>query len=562
VTYQWKRGTTIIPGASNTTYKTVAADVGQFIAVDVTGSGNYTGTKTAVIEVKKAEQAAPTCVVTITQNDNAEAFTATIAEVTGAEYSFDGTTYSGTRTKTDCAAEANVTGYVRMKETATHHAGTPASDVKTASTLAAAAPVISPNGGAISAATLVSLTSATTGAKIYYTLDGTDPTSASTLYTAAFNVTPGQTVKAIAYNGSNAAPSTAVSASFTQQSSSGGDYTPSLVTEIKQGGSTTADNLSRLVSGKKELTVTGADGAKLVFDTTALKGIDAKTTGSVTVKIEDVSKAHQDMNGKNVFSLTVESGGKTVTDFGGSVTVSLPYTLKDGEKAEDVSVWYLASDGTMTELPCTYDAKTGLATFTVTHFSEYVVGVSEWVNPFSDVKEADWFYDDAAFVAAKSLMSGTSATTFAPHANTSRGMIVTILYRLEGQPAVTGANPFDDVQSGKYYESAIIWAAQNGIVSGYGNGKFGPDDDITREQMAAILYNYAKYKGYDVTASADLSKFTDSGKLSGYAVTALSWANANGLVTGKGNGILDPQGNAERCQVAAILHRFCENVVK
>ena len=346
--------------------------------------------------------------------------------------------------------------------------------------------------------------------------------------------------------------------------STGGDsYTPSLVTEIKQGGFTTADNLSRLISGNKTLTVTGDDGAKLAFDTTALKGIDAKTTGSVTVKIEDVSKAHQTTHeGKTVFSLTVESGGKTISDFGGSVTVSLPYVLKDGERAEDVTVWYLASDGVMTEIACTYDAKTGLATFTVTHFSEYVVGVKEWVNPFSDVKEADWFYGDAAFVAAKSLMSGTSATTFAPYENTSRGMIVTILYRLEGQPAVTGANPFDDVQSGKYYESAIIWAAQNGIVSGYGNGKFGPDDDITREQMAAILYNYAKYKGYDMTATADLSKFADNSKISTYAVTAMSWANAGGLVTGKGNGILDPQGNAERCQVAAILHRFCENIVK
>ena len=243
--------------------------------------------------------------------------------------------------------------------------------------------------------------------------------------------------------------------------------------------------------------------------------------------------------------------------------MTLPYTLKDGEKAEDVTVWYLASDGTMTEIPCTYDAKTGLATFTVTHFSEYVVGVdAEWVNPFSDVKESDWFYDDAAFVAAKGLMSGTSATTFAPYENTSRGMIVTILYRLEGQPTATGANPFDDVQSGKYYESAIIWAAQNGIVSGYGNGKFGPNDNITREQLAAILYRYAAFKGYNVTASADLSKFTDADKIGTWATTALSWANAGGLVTGKGNGILDPQGNAERCQVAAILHRFCENVVK
>ncbi len=340
-------------------------------------------------------------------------------------------------------------------------------------------------------------------------------------------------------------------------------YTPPLVTEIKQGGSTTADNLSQLISGKKDLTVTGASGAKLVFDTAALKGIEAKTTGSVTVKIENVSKAHQNMEGKNVFSLTVESGSKTVTDFGGRVTVALPYTLKEGEKGEDVSVWYLASDGVMTEIACTYDAKTGLATFTVTHFSEYVVGVSEWVNPFSDVKETDWFYDDAAFVAAKSLMSGTSATTFAPYENTSRGMIVTILYRLEGQPAVTGANPFDDVQSGKYYESAIIWAAQNGIVSGYGNGKFGPDDDISREQLAAILYRYAQHKGYDVSVGEDTNilSYNDAFDISKYAIPAMQWACGAGLINGD-NGNLMPKGNAERCQVAAILHRFDKVLAK
>ncbi len=343
-----------------------------------------------------------------------------------------------------------------------------------------------------------------------------------------------------------------------------GSYTPPLVTEIKDGDSTTASNLDSLISGNKDLTVTGEDGAKLVFDTEALRGIDAKTSGSIKVEIKDVSKDYQTTHeGKRVFSLTVTGDGKTISDFGGSVKVSLPYTLKDGEKAEDVTVWYLASDGTMTEIPCTYDAKTGLATFTVTHFSEYVVGVDkEWVNPFTDVKESDWFYGDVAFVAKKGLMSGTSATTFAPHAATSRGMIVTILYRLEGQPAVTGTNSFDDVTSGKYYENAVIWAAQNSIVSGYGDGRFGPDDDITREQLAAILYRYAASKGYDVTATTSLDAFTDAAGVSGYAVDPMKWAVANGLISGKGNGILDPQGSAERCQVAAILHRFDEVFAK
>lgn len=186
-----------------------------------------------------------------------------------------------------------------------------------------------------------------------------------------------------------------------------------------------------------------------------------------------------------------------------------------------------------------------------------------WDNPFKDVKESDWFYGDVAYVAAKSLVSGSSATTFAPHANTNRGMIVTILYRLEGEPAVTGTNLFDDVPGGRYYEKAILWAAGNKIVEGYGNGKFGPDDDITREQLAAILYRYAQYKGYDVSVgeNTNLLSYHDALTVSEYTIPAMQWACGAGLIQGD-NGNLMPRGNAERCQAAAILHRFVENVAK
>ena len=181
---------------------------------------------------------------------------------------------------------------------------------------------------------------------------------------------------------------------------------------------------------------------------------------------------------------------------------------------------------------------------------------------FIDVSSTDWFYEDVRYAFENQLMEGTSDTTFSPALATTRGMIVAILYRLEGEPSVAGACPFDDVQPGSYYEKAITWAAGNQIVEGYGNGKFGPDDDITREQMAAILYRYAAYKGCDVTAAADLSKFTDSDRISAYAVQSVSWATAAGLLAGNDGGLLDPTGKALRCQVAAILHRFCENVVK
>jgi hypothetical protein len=136
-------------------------------------------------------------------------------------------------------------------------------------------------------------------------------------------------------------------------------------------------------------------------------------------------------------------------------------------------------------------------------------------------------------------------------------MVVAILYRMAGSPAVTAANPFDDVAAGQYYTDAVIWASTNKIVTGYGSGKFGPDDSITREQMAAILMNYAKFKKYDVSARTDLSVFEDASSVSGWAIDALSWANSKGFVQGDGNKLM-PSGNAERCQVAAMLQRFAE----
>ncbi len=182
--------------------------------------------------------------------------------------------------------------------------------------------------------------------------------------------------------------------------------------------------------------------------------------------------------------------------------------------------------------------------------------------PFKDVKTADWFYNDVKYVYEKGMMAGTAADVFAPNATTTRAMIVTILYRLEGSPAVTGTSAFVDVPTGQWYTDAVNWAAANQIVKGTSATTFAPNDSITREQMAAILYRYAQYKGYDVTKKADLSGYSDNGQVSAYAKDALAWANAAKLINGVTNTTLAPQGNATRAQVSAILHRFCDGVVK
>ena len=181
--------------------------------------------------------------------------------------------------------------------------------------------------------------------------------------------------------------------------------------------------------------------------------------------------------------------------------------------------------------------------------------------PFNDVSEREWFYEAVKYVYDKGMMNGVSDTSFAPYSNLTRGMIAQVLYNLEGKPAVSGS-AYTDVAADQWYNGAVNWAAQKGIVTGYGDGTFGPMDNITREQMAAILYRYAQYKGYDVSAKGDLTAFTDGNTVSDWAKDAMSWAVGTALFNGKGDGILDPTTTATRAEVAKILMTYCENVAK
>ena len=179
------------------------------------------------------------------------------------------------------------------------------------------------------------------------------------------------------------------------------------------------------------------------------------------------------------------------------------------------------------------------------------------VSQFTDVRN-DWSYDGISYCVDRGLMKGTSRTTFDPDGTTARGMLVTVLYRIEGEPAA-GICSFTDVPAGAWYTDAVAWAAENGIVEGY-DGRFVPDGDITREAFAAVLYRYAKYKGYDVSTgeNTSLQGFADADRISVWAEDAMQWAVGEGLINGRGNGMVDPSGNASRAEMAAILYRFCE----
>lgn len=178
--------------------------------------------------------------------------------------------------------------------------------------------------------------------------------------------------------------------------------------------------------------------------------------------------------------------------------------------------------------------------------------------PFADVSSSDWFYNDVRYVYEKGIMDGTGADRFSPNAPLTRAMIVTILYRMAGSPSVSGSSDFTDVAAGKWFAKAVAWAAANGIVNGYGSGLFGPNDPVTREQLAAILYRYAVYGGMTaVTLEENLGGFADTAQLSAYAIQAMNWAVGQGLINGSGSNLV-PKAQATRAQVAAIIHRYLE----
>ena len=316
--------------------------------------------------------------------------------------------------------------------------------------------------------------------------------------------------------------------------------------EFKSGEYVSQSDLEWYISSGESLTVTGDNGEKLVFDTEALKGIDSQISGPFKADIEDISAEYQNGHpGKKVFYLTVSSGDKTIANFGGKVTITLPYELNDGETAGNVTVWYLTNSGITIEIPSSYDLETKLVTFEVTHFSLYMTGVDTWANPFEDVSENDWFYKEVKFAKQNNLFVGTGSTTFSPARPMTREMLWTVLGRVDGGEKLYG----DGV-----YEAAREWAMAAGLTDGTNPGK-----SITREQIVIILWRYAKYKDYDVSFGEDTNilSYNDALSISEYAFPAMQWACGAGIIKGY-NGNLMPKDNATRAEVAAILQRFIE----
>ena len=305
--------------------------------------------------------------------------------------------------------------------------------------------------------------------------------------------------------------------------------------------------------------------AEISFDANALSAIQAQAGSQITLTVTpakptDLNNRQKEAVGSApVFDLTLRSSNGAITDFrGGYATVSLPYTLAAGQNPSGVVVYYLDNTGNIT--PCTtmYDVRSKSAIFTTGHLSLYFVGydpAAVWVNPFSDVAEGAWYYDAVRYASENGLMGGYGNGRFGPNDNLSRAQFAQILFNKEGRPVVNYLLRYNDVADGAWYTEAVRWATSQGVVSGYGNGMFGPNDNITREQLAVMLWRYA---GSPAATDKELH-FTDADKASGYALEALRWAVENGVMGGYGNGQLAPQGLATRAQVAQMLMNFLKN---
>ena len=271
---------------------------------------------------------------------------------------------------------------------------------------------------------------------------------------------------------------------------------------------------------------------------------------------------------KPVYDIRVETDAGAVVGLKGKAIIYLPYELKVDQSAAGVVVYYVDGDGNLVDMKAQYDPVKKMAYFATDHLSVYMVAYDESlvkVSPadrYTDVDKAAWYYEAVEYALEKGLFVGTSETTFSPNTVMSRAMLVTVLWRMEGEPAVTSANSFTDVAADAWYAKPVLWANENNIVSGYGDGLFGPNDNITREQMAAILNRYAGFKGYDVSAADNLAAYTDAGHVSDWALASIKWAVGEKLITGMTTTTLVPQGNATRAQVASILMRYIENVVE
>jgi hypothetical protein len=332
------------------------------------------------------------------------------------------------------------------------------------------------------------------------------------------------------------------------------------------------------------LTVKLTDGS-VTFDAAALAAIAQQAKGStIQLNLDSVGEsklksaqktAIKDMDVQAVYDAYLTSNGQRISDFkGGKATVTISYTLKDGQTGRGVAVWYVAEDGEKAEVPTTYNNKT--VSFTAEHFSNYVIAYDAEhavacpkddtcpMSAFTDLNKNSWYHDGVHFALDNGVMSGYGSGKFGPNDLTSRAMIAQILWNMEGKPVVNYAMSYTDVGAGAWYAEAVRWATAQGIMAGYGHNKFGPNDDVTREQLVTIMYRYAQMKKVDVSVGEDTNilSYDDAFDVSEWAIPAMQWAVGAEIVNGTSASTISPKNNASRAEIATIVMRYCEKNAK
>jgi hypothetical protein len=310
--------------------------------------------------------------------------------------------------------------------------------------------------------------------------------------------------------------------------------------------------------------------ARLTYRYTGSASRTITLASSKIVTINEDSKTTEGDTSSQPFTVTISRAGTTPSGGGGGGGS----TSSSDQTAADAVIKLINAIGTVTEnsgnaissARRSYDALTDAQKKLVTNYDKLTqaektfAGLSSDTDklPFSDM-DGHWSYDAVSYVYKHNVMNGTDATHFAPKSMLNRAMMVTILYRMAGSPAVSGANTFSDVANGRWYTDAVQWAAANGVVNGIGNGRFAPDTQITREQMASMMMRYAQWKQYATNSSSELSGFSDVNVISSWALPAMKWAHASGLISGRTANTIAPRDTATRAEAATILMRFMQN---
>lgn len=432
----------------------------------------------------------------------------------------------------------------------------------------AAAPTASPIGGAVASGTAVSLSTTTAGASIHYTTDGSMPTVESTLYAGPISITSAVTIKAIA-----------TKVGMTDSAVMTAAYTIAAPIETPAATPTANPPSSAVASGTTVSLSTTTDGASIHYTTDGSTPSAASTlyagpisiTGAVTIK-----------------AIAVKAG---MTDSG---VMTETYTMVPGNTGAYVPVYHIitasaGTGGSISPSGRVVAEEYSSAKFLIKPGEGYLVAdvlvdgvsvgkVSEYTFPsvsashtiearfvhdcpsqrYVDLDTSLWYHEGVDFVLSRGLFEGTSPDTFEPNTAMTRAMIATVLYRLEGEPATSAKSAFTDVPDGMWYTTAVAWGADEGVILGYGNGLFGPNDALTREQFVALFHRYAAHKGYDLSVGEDTNilSYNDAFGISEYAIPAMQWACGSGIVQGDDLGNLNPQAPVTRAEVAVMLLRF------